>query len=45
MPTVYLYRFLKVAVASMLRLHQWRRTMEVRSLIQKQYVQKPKSPV
>ena len=45
MHAVYLYRFLNVAVASMLQLHQWRLTIEVRSLIQKRYAQKPKNPV
>ena len=42
---VFLYRYLNVAVASLLRLQQWRMTVEMCSLMQKRYAQKPKSPV
>ena len=45
MHTVYLYRYLNVAVASLRRLQQWCMTMELRSLIQIRYAQKPKNPV
>ena len=39
------YLISNVNVASLLRLEQWRMTMEVYSLIQKQYAQKYKNPV
>ena len=45
MHAVYLYRFLIVVVASLLRLVQCHMRMEVQSLIQKQYAQKSKNPV
>ena len=45
MHPVFVYRYLNVAVTSLLRLQQWRMTVEMRSLMQKRYAQKPKSPV